>query len=226
MRGRQPDGTKTKVLETGGRSVRGGLVKSNQFPRQSCDREDCQLCNQQGEDIRSIVCDKENVGYQGECTRCPVGSFAYIGETSRTAYTRVGQHLAAYRAASAAKLPAQPQHVAAASDTQPRAPKSWMWKHTQEKHQGNVGPQGGEEDYNFKVEGAFQKCLYRQVDEDVRMKVYEEKGGEPLNSKYEYYMPKSEDVRMKLYEEKGGELLNSKYEYYMPKSVQPEFRQQ
>ena len=74
-----------------------------------------------------------------------------------------------------------------------------MWEHTQEKPQGNVGPQGGEVDYNFKVEGAFQKCLYRQVDEDVRMKVYEEK---------------------------GGELLNSKYEYYMPKSVQPEFRQQ
>ena len=74
-----------------------------------------------------------------------------------------------------------------------------MWEHTREKHQGNVGPQGGEVDYNFKVEGAFQKCLYRQVDEDVRMKVYEEK---------------------------GGELLNSKYEYYMPKSVQPEFRQQ
>ena len=34
------------------------------------------------------------------------------------------------------------------------------------------------------------------------------------------------DVRMKKYEEKGGEILNSKYEYYMPKSVQPEFRQQ
>ena len=64
---------------------------------------------------------------------------------------------------------------------------------------GNVGDNGGAKDYNFKVAGRFLKCLYRQVDEDVRMKQFEKK---------------------------GGELLNSKYEYFMPKSVQPVFRQQ
>ena len=51
----------------------------------------------------------------------------------------------------------------------------------------------------FKLVGKFEKCLYRQVDEDVRMQEFEAN---------------------------GGVLLNSKYEYYMPKSVQPVFRQQ
>ena len=44
--GRQPAQTRTKVLEDGGRSVRGGLVRSDQFPREKCDRKDCQLCLQ------------------------------------------------------------------------------------------------------------------------------------------------------------------------------------
>ena len=146
---------------------------------------------------RSVTCDKENVGYKGECTRCQAGAVAYIGETSKTAYTRLSQHLAAYKTASAAQLPAQPQHVDPLS--RPRAAKSWMWEHTRDKHQGIVGPNEGRDDYKVKVEGRFLKCFYQQADEDVRMQ---------------------------LYEASGGELLNSKYEYYMPKSVQPVFRQQ
>ena len=62
-----------------------------------------------------------------------------------------------------------------------------------------MGPNEGRDDYQVKVEGRFQKCLYRQVDEDVRMQ---------------------------LYEASEGELLISKYEYFMPKSVQPVFQQQ
>ena len=81
----------------------------------------------------------------------------------------------------------------------PRAPKSWMWEHTRDNHQGSVGLNGGRDDYRFRVAGRFQKCLYRQVDEDVRMQNFEQS---------------------------GGILLNSKYEYFMPKSVQPVFRQQ
>ena len=92
-RGRQPRGTKTKVLEDGGRGVRQGMILSNQFPRESCSREDCQLCLQQDGDNRRIVCDKENIGYEGKCSRCPDITFTYIGETSKTAYTRLSQHL-------------------------------------------------------------------------------------------------------------------------------------
>ena len=92
---------------------------------------------------KSIVCDQENIGYAGECSRCPAGSYTYVGETSKTAYTRLGQILAAYRAASTAGLPAQPQHVVTDTLTRPRAAKSWMWEHTRDKHLGVVGANGG-----------------------------------------------------------------------------------
>ena len=95
-------------------------------------------------------------------------------------------------------MPAQPQQVGIGQD-RPKAAKSWMWEHTRDFHGGTVGQNNGMEDYGVKVVGKFEKCLYRQVDEDVRMQQFE--AG-------------------------GGVLLNSKYEYYMPKSVQPVFRQQ
>jgi hypothetical protein len=196
-KGRQPSGTKTKVLEDGGRSSRCGLVQSNQFPRQRCSRSDCQLCLQQ--EGKRVMCDKENIGYEGECSRCPARTYAYIGETSKTGYTRLSQHLAAYRAASTARLPAQPDPGVLGYEVRPKAAKSWMWEHTRDIHAGVVGQSGGMGDYKVKVVEKFQKCLYRQVDEDVRMQEFE--AG-------------------------GGVLLNSKYEYFMPKSVQPVFRQQ
>lgn len=198
-KGRQPAKTKTKVIEDGGSSVRKGIIQSNQFPRQKCERENCLLCLQQEGENKSVICDKENIGYAGECSRCPAGSFAYIGETSKTAFTRMTQHLTAYRAASTANIPAPPQLVYSDLTKWPRAAKSWMWEHTRDCHGGIVGQDGGVTDYKMKVDGRFLKCLYRQVDEDVRMQQFEKN---------------------------GGVLLNSKYEYFMPKSVQPVFRQQ
>ena len=50
---------------------------------------------------------------------------------------------------------------------------------------GIVGISGGMEDYKVKVVEKFQKCLYRQVDEE-----FETAGGMLLNSNYEYYIPK------------------------------------
>ena len=171
----------------------------NQFLRESCSREDCQIHLQQDGNTRRIICDKENVGYIGKCSRCPDRTYTYIGETSKTAYTRLSQHLASYRAASAARVPPQPQQDGLDFERRPQAAKSWMWEHTRDVHEGMVGTNGGVGDYKVKVVGKFLKCLYRQVDEDVRMQELE--AG-------------------------GGVLLNSKYEYYMPKSVQPLFRQQ
>ena len=159
-RGRQPKGKKTKVLEDGGRGARQGMILSNQFPRESCSREDCQLCLQQDGDNRRIVCDKENIGYEGKCSRCPEITLTYIGETSKTAYTRLSQHLAAYRAASAAKLPAQPQLVGIGLD-RPKAAKSWMWEHTRDFHGGIVGQNKGMEDYEVKLVGKFENCTGR-----------------------------------------------------------------
>ena len=52
---------------------------------------------------------------------------------------------------------------------------------------------------NNNVVKKFSKCLPRQLNEDIRMQEFESN---------------------------GGTLLNSKQEYYTPKSVQPVFRQQ
>ena len=53
---------------------------------------------------RRTFCDKSNVGYEGDCL-VPKMPGRSVGETSRTTYTRVKEHMTNYRAASAAKLP-------------------------------------------------------------------------------------------------------------------------
>ena len=82
--GRQPEGTRTKVVEGNGICTSRGLVKSNQFPRSSCKRVDCAMCVQAAG--RRSQCDRSNIGYEADCTRCNERCFKYVGETSRTGY--------------------------------------------------------------------------------------------------------------------------------------------
>ena len=48
-----------------------------------------------------------------------------------------------------------------------------MWGHTPDFHGGIVDQNKGMEDYEVKLVGKFENCLYRQVDEDVRMQEFE-----------------------------------------------------
>ena len=130
-----------------------------------------------------------NVGYEGECARC-VLKHTYIGETNRTAYTRIKEHLSNYRAASAANLPAIPSDRWGGGEQWKKDSKSWMWEHSRDCHGGQVGDGGGIDDYKFKVSGAFQKCLNIQVDEGLKMTASESLGVTLLNSKNEFYTPK------------------------------------
>jgi hypothetical protein len=111
-------------------------------------------------------CFKVGIGYSSRCTRCrttgqqeggrpPDGmvSYAYTGETARTIYTRSKQHLANYKSHRPSR----------------KAVESWMWEHTASHHGGVVGPDQGQGDYEFRIEGVFQKPLHRQVDEAVRL---------------------------------------------------------
>ena len=102
---RQPTGTKTLVMEDGRIGEQRGLTKSNQFTGNKCEHSDCLLCLQGEKQGGGTKCDRSNVGYdyEGLCTRCPE-VHAYMGETSRTAYTRFSEHLRNYRAAAAARL--------------------------------------------------------------------------------------------------------------------------
>jgi hypothetical protein len=113
---------------------------------------------------------------------------AYIGETSRTSYTRFREHFSNFRSAARAKLPALPQ--ANVGELQGRV-KSFMWEHTRDFHEGQVGEMGGLGDFKASVVKKFSKCLPRQVNEDIRMQEFESKGDNLLNSKQEYYTPKS-----------------------------------
>ena len=105
-----------------------------------------------------------NVGYQAECSRCEE-PFAYIGETSRTSYTRFREHFSNYRSAARAKLPALPQ--ANGGELQARV-KSFMWEHTRDFHEGQVGEMGFMGDFKASVVEKFSKCLPRQVNEDIK----------------------------------------------------------
>ena len=106
-RSRKPAGTLTKIVESGGISSQLNLVKSNQFPREKCHRSDCLLCVQHDGNRNQTGCVKNNIGYEGQCSRCQ-GRVVYIGETSKPAYTPFKQHHSNYRAAAAAKLTALP----------------------------------------------------------------------------------------------------------------------
>ena len=143
------------------------------------------------------MCYKEGIGYASTCTRCrvtdeqeegrPPDNYTYIGETARTLYTRANQHLTSYRS-----------HLAGR-----KAVESWMWDHTVSHHDGVIGPDHGQCDYQFRVQGVFQKPLYRQVDEAVRLGQIDSHGcllddvggqwGGPvisLNSRGEFYKPR------------------------------------
>ena len=72
-----------------------------------------------------------------------------------------------------------------------------MWEHIRDAHQGQVGEGGAQSDFKFTVKNKFTKCLQRQVDEDIRMKIRENEGFVLLNSKNEYYTPKSVELIFK-----------------------------
>ena len=77
-----------------------------------------------------------NVGYEGRCLRCSENA-VYVGETSKTAYTRIKQHFSNYRAAAAAKLPPLQRENPGRLENV-RDCKSWMWEHTRDEHDGVV----------------------------------------------------------------------------------------
>ena len=66
-----------------------------------------------------------------------------------------------------------------------------MWEHTQDVHGGQVGDEGGVLEYRFKVSWAFSKCLERQVDEGVLMRLHEQEGVVLMNSKNEWFTAKT-----------------------------------
>ena len=69
------------------------------------------------------------------CARFPK-AYAYIGESSRTAYARVKEHMKKCKC-----------------DV-----KSWIWEHMRDCHGGGLDEHGGMGDFKLKVTGTFRKC--------------------------------------------------------------------
>ena len=214
-----PKGTKAKITENGGITVRQDLCRSDPFPKVSCERPGCGLCQSDGSHGQ---CWKPNVGYRYDCARCraklnnlveggatldDMTVYQYVGESSRTAYTRHLQHIARYRtAANGWQLPTL-------DDGEEKA-GSFMWNHTRDEHGGEVGLGGGGSDYNLCIEGRFKDCMTRQVDEDVRLR--ESGWGMDDNMQARAGCVNSGPKCV---------LLNGNGDYFKPKSVRTQFRQ-
>ena len=173
--------------------MRSRFVKSDPLGGGDCPREDCTVCRRgeygrrdragAGGAINGVSCWSTSVGYKIGCDRSPCrdrspgGSknytSVYQGETSRTGYTRVGQHFSQYRRSTAKAME-----------------DSWMWSHTMERHSGVRGTNFGINDYKPWILSSHLYPMDRQQEEGIRIKDDSlDPALDPLNSQWEYYKP-------------------------------------
>ena len=135
-------GIRFRIIETGGRTVKSLLQKSNPTATVGCEERNCLPCRSgrgEGGDCRRC-----GVNYSIECQLCPVGSKSvYHGETARNLYTRGTDHEGNYRT---------------------KKEKLFMLKHQNKEHQGSPGI------YTAKVTATAKDCLTRQVREAVHLR--------------------------------------------------------
>ena len=100
--GTGPRGTRVLVLEQPGNRIMTGIGKTNPFPVDDCNRPNYP--------VDKDTFDKECIVYQAICARChssqletgiaePI-DYTYLGESSRTLYTRYSQHVKYYEKSS------------------------------------------------------------------------------------------------------------------------------
>ena len=81
------EGIQFKIIESGGRTIKGEVQKSNPTATSGCEDTRCLACKDgrgQGGNCR-----RSNIEYQFECQLCPPGNQAvYLGESSRNIFTR------------------------------------------------------------------------------------------------------------------------------------------
>lgn len=158
IKGSGPVGTQVLVLEKPGNRVMAEIGKNNPFPRKNCGRDNCPLevCNEK--------CYNQGIVYEATCVRCididvNIGSssnrYLYIGETSRTIYTRYQQHISDYMKAS------RTTNSRSEDDC-----SSWMWDHSSLVH---GGVRDYYNDYKFKPLSSHRDPLSRQITEAVRI---------------------------------------------------------
>ena len=112
---------------------------------------DCPVCREDGKG----PCDRQSVTYNIKCAEC---NDVYIGETSRSAYTREKGHMKS--------LPKKEE-------------RSALWKHCKEKHNSEM------QKFEMNVTGSYSNdAMLRQISEGVRIDQVPE--GSLMNSKNEW----------------------------------------
>ena len=150
---------KFKIVESGGRTVKSLLQRSNPTALAGCTDEVCIACRGGGRGSGGN-CRRNNVTYEIECGLCQgADRSVYVGESARNLYTRGIEHSKKYEGGKT---------------------DSFLYKHQQDKHQG------GEALYSAKVTGTYKDCLSRQVAEGVEMRRCT---SNLMNTKSEWHQP-------------------------------------
>ena len=162
---------KFTIVEKGGRTLQSTLIDTNPTASGKCGRSKlkkskddplipCIMCRE-----GSVGCDKQNINYQ---FRCMVDGCkgVYIGETSKSGFTRGNQHQAKYL---------QDNATSCESST------SWMKEHQLRYH--NDAP----EKFKMEVLQVFKDAMSRQISEAVRIDHAVRNGYDVSNEKSEWH---------------------------------------
>ena len=148
-----------KIVESGGRTVKSLLQRSNPTATAGCTSEDCIACRG-GDRGAGGNCRQNNVTYELECGTCQgEDRSVYVGESSRNLYTRGVEHIRKYEGGKQ---------------------DSFLLKHQLEKHQGRPAV------FTAKVTGTYKDCLSRQVAEGVNIRRCD---ANLMNTKSEWHQP-------------------------------------
>ena len=140
-----------KILEQSGVTLKRQLQRSNPFKEKLCQRQECLICQSGGKG----ECNATGVTYELVCQEC---KGKYIGETSRSAYSRGKEHLHSLNR---------------------REEQSVMWRHACEKHGGDIPS------FVMNVTGIFRDdAMLRQITEAVL--IGKVKHNELINTKNEW----------------------------------------
>ena len=141
---------KIKVVEKSEVNIKRVLQRSNPFKTDVCGKSDCFVC----ETSQSGRCEAQGVTYRIECQGC---GNKYIGETSRSAYTRGKEHL---------------------KDLDSATERSVLKNHCNERHGGLL------QDFKMDVTEVFNgDPMLRQISEAVTIR---REGRNTMNNKNEW----------------------------------------
>ena len=201
-----PEGIKIRVQESNGVKLKHSLMRSDPFPRPSCERDECPLSTE--ENGCRERCHQCHCNYTITCKRCDEKvisdhrddsaeqqgvRYQYRGESSRGCLTRFNQHADDYERCS-----------------------GFMWQHTEEHHEGRK--RSAREDYSMERVGVDNDSMRRVLREAVGIRRVQDK---------------EDGVEFSI-EEEGRRtqipvatvLMNSKEEFHMPKIVGVHLSQQ